>query len=193
VVFYAQDDPSVPLLIDTNGDHICDDVNRSPTLGDKAPFEITFGPIPSMGNLPGPVPQVDGACPDRMATDHPAVCEGSEMYFVTRHRTSASSPIPVTYASAVEASGVGCTGVSFDMKGNSGWSCVAAAARDRTGGLGNLGVSQPLRVCRKLNPTDCEGASPQTSLKDKIPSTLTCTDGCTLPEVWTALDPRERQ
>lgn len=51
-------------------------------------------------------------------------------------------------------------------------------------------VSKPIRVCRKLEDGDCEGKVAGERLEP--PETLTCTDGCTLPALWTELDPRER-
>lgn len=192
VRFYAQDDPTVPLLIDTNSDGVCDAINDSQVLGDRAPFATPFDPVAPGGSLPAPgtdYPPFCSAAPPP-STPPPARCDGSEMAYVTKHTASSTTPIPVVYARAVTASGVGCTGVSFDMSGHAGWSCVAAAARDNTGGQGNLGVSKPIRVCRKLQDGDCEGKFAGELLEP--PETLTCTDGCTLPALWTEFDPRER-
>jgi hypothetical protein len=190
VEFYAQDDPGVPLIIDADGNGICDAINNAQTLGDKAPFATAFGPVLPGGTLPPGGTTIPTADPDvNYCSGEPAGmagrrCEGtSEMVFVPAHTTrNSTAPIPVVYAHAVTTSGVGCTGVSFDMSGVAGWTCVAAAARDRTGAQGNLGVSQPLRVCRSLKAGDC-GGLPAGAIATP-PAELKCTDGCRFPAAW---------
>ena len=60
----------------------------------------------------------------------------------------------VIYANQPSSGPPTCTGASFDLSGAGGWTCVAVTARDNAGSEGNLGVSQPLRVCRKLQDAD---------------------------------------
>jgi hypothetical protein len=118
--------------------------------------------------------------PYETSTPPLALCNGSEMSLVINHTYEGRAP--VVYAHAPAASGLGCTGVSFDISAAAGWTCVAVVARDRAGVRGNLGISPPLRVCRKVKESDCGGAAPGTILSP--PVGLTCTSGCKLPESW---------
>ena len=58
---------------------------------------------------------------------------------------------------------------------------MVARTWDQAGpnGKGNIAFSVPIRVCRKLKDTDCNGAAEGDILTP--PKGLTCTDGCKLP------------
>jgi hypothetical protein len=82
---------------------------------------------------------------------------------------------PVVYASETPSL---CTGVAVVLSVSGGWTCVVAAARDKAGAQGNLGLSVPIHVCLSLNPGDCAKGVGEIDLN--YPA-LNCTDGCTLP------------
>jgi hypothetical protein len=185
VELFAQDDPTEPLLKDEDGDGVCDAINNAQSLGDKLPFVQALGAIAPGGTRPGPGVEIPGICIAEPALPPSAVrrCNGtSDLWYVPSHTYGGGNTIPVVYGFAPTGSGLGCTGTSFNMAGVSGWSCVAAAARDKAGARGNLGVSQPIKVCRWLKAGDCGGAMP--GQKAVPPESLKCTDGCTLPDSW---------
>lgn len=189
--FYAQNRPDVPLIINQAGDKNgrCDAINSGSTLGASTPFEIAFSAVDSGGSPPisGEVSMPPAAADCLPLGGNPPgdKCENSSLSYVIKH-SMAGRP-PAIYSAAPTSSGAGCAGTSFDVAGLSGWTCIAVAARDLTGATGNLGVSQPIRVCRKLSPTDCEGKMPGEHLTP--PASMTCTDGCKLPDVWTLQPP----
>lgn len=188
VTFYAQNNPDVPLIINQAGDKTgtCDAINF---LGASAPFVFSLAPVTtgggaplsSMDELSRYAPLFTGCSPLTGTAPGPK-CDGSEMTYVIAH-AMAGHP-PVIYGATPTSAGLGCTGTSFDIAGQSGWTCVAVAARDLTGATGNLGVSSPIRVCRKIKDTDCEGMIAGGRLKP--PVGMTCTDGCKMPDIWTA-------
>lgn len=187
VTFYSQSNAGEPLIIDENGDGTCDSIKSSQSQGTKKPFETRFSPVSPGGTTPTPGLATAGSnwsCFAAPAAPFPVRCE-SEMSFIISHTSEGRAP--VVYASDPRT-GVGCTGVSFDIQGIPGWTCIAVAARDRTGEIGNLGVSQPIKVCRWLKAGDCGLAefdpyAPPVFLTP--PSELKCTDGCTMPGAWT--------
>jgi hypothetical protein len=174
---YEQSDATVPLLIDTNRDALCDAVN-APVAAPMGFSATRLTPAAIGGALPlGPIDvapnpgvgwsALTGAPPEPK-------CKESEMTYVIRH-TMPGAP-SVVYAS--NTAGV-CTGQGYEGSKAPGWTCIAAAARDSAGAQGNLGLSRPIRVCRKLKPEDCGGAAVGSILEP--PAGLTCTDGCTVP------------
>jgi hypothetical protein len=182
VTFYAQPNPNVPLIVDTNGDKECDSVNNASTLGDLAPFVQSLNAVAPSSGVPLESttaeelmldPRVIGAVPFMNTMPTPR-CNLSEMTYVISHTVSPSTPVVYAMNTAEV-----CTGQSIDPGMKGGWTCIAASARDGAGSQGNLGISKPLRVCRAVSSTDCVG---ENALP---PATLTCTDGCTIPADWT--------
>lgn len=187
VQFYAQDNASVPLLKDTDLDGVCDTINDAAELGVDVPFITSLSPVPTGGLLPSSSlleqsvpPAVTGSYDPYISSQNEVRCIGSEMQYVIAHEMS-GNPSAV-YAHAPTASGLGCTGVSWDIGARGGWMCIAVAARDQAGPVGNLGVSAPIRVCRKLSGSDCGGAAAGSVLP--VPENVRCTDGCTVPTLW---------
>ncbi|MDB4975376.1 MAG: hypothetical protein JWN48_3717 [Myxococcaceae bacterium] len=185
VSLYAQDNPAVPLVVNRAGDKTgrCDAIHGAPAM-------ITFSGVPTGG---GPPISSFGTAEDLMSAPLPAGCDvmggtaagpkclGSEMTYVVSH-TMVGRP-PAVYAQMPTAgTDTPCTGISFDTGLASGWTCVVAAAYDRTGATGNLGISKPIRVCRWLKDGDCEGA--QVGDHRTPPAGMTCTDGCVPPDDW---------
>jgi len=179
VALYAQQDLDTPLLIDTDKDGVCDSVDNSASkLGAKVPFVTKLNPVGISGSLPlgGSTLDLDPKAPAGFTplsgADPGPKCPGSDMTYVLSH-TMPGTP-PVVYASETASL---CTGVTIELPTKGGWTCVAAAARDRAGATGNLGLSNPIHVCVQVKDGDCDKPIGQ---KGTIP-VMKCTDGCTLP------------
>jgi hypothetical protein len=171
-------DVSHPLVVDTNGDGICDQIN--PDV------------IPQTGTPPGPSQAVgielikmDGTAgtPDYVApnpifdatvcgagaeTRHPdPLCFTSTLTVSTRdYITTPPTPLIWTIGPVVNDN-LMCEGLPFDSVANNigeGWVCAAVYMED---GLGNHSVSRPIRLCVERNssgscaspgpPPDCTG------------------------------------
>ena len=159
VQLYVLDDSDKALLVDTDGDGICDEIN--PML-DPAPVLVDLAPVqyagqadfqasvatedPAMGTLCGPGN-------DSMAPS--LVCQGSEMSRVTFGVNVNTTGI---YARApTQGSNTACHGDAWNFRTqiSEGWACVAVRAEDT---IGNVGVSAPLRVCfEHSDPNACPG------------------------------------
>jgi len=179
VTFYAQADPLVPLLRNTDNDPECDEINNQASLTPaQAPFVTALNRVDVSGSMvPTDSPELSADPPapggwlPYTGVQPMLRCPTSEMYQVVAH-TMPGNP-PVVYASEPSRA---CTGVSFSINLRGGWTCIAVAARDLAGAQGNLGLSKPIRVCREVSGNDC----PKTKFAEP-PSTLSCTDGCKLP------------
>ena len=195
VTLYSQAKLDVPLIINQAGEKggRCDAINSgSDAVGTSAPFVLALGPVAPGGSAPvsiepdkdlAELPAVASTVCAPLSTSQPGEkCENAGLAYVISH-TMGGHP-PAMYAAAPTQGGLGCAGTSFDIAGLSGWTCLAVAARDLTGATGNLGVSKPIRVCRKLKDTDCESMPAGGHLTP--PAGMTCTDGCVMPEIWTA-------
>lgn len=179
VALYAQQDLDTPLLIDTDKDGVCDSVDNSATkLGAKVPFVTKLNPVSIGGalRLGGDSLDLDPKAPvgfTPLSGAEPAPkCGDSDMTYVLSHLMPGTPP--VVYASETASL---CTGVTIELPTKGGWTCVAAAARDRAGSTGNLGLSNPIHLCVQVKDGDCDKPIGQ---KGTIP-VMKCTDGCTLP------------
>jgi hypothetical protein len=193
VFLYVQDDPNTPLLIDTNGDHICDELAYqglpnlqmtaiAPTGNSYFGSDLTeFAKAPTVpGYDPGAGTSSYCGIEKATAPNHLCASQSSDLTRVISHRISGNK-VPVVYGVNVGASTeVACTGGGWELTpfANEGWICLAARASDN---VGNVGISPPLRVCLDDPNKDgslpaCQGDPPP------MPLGLTCTDGCTLPK-----------
>lgn len=180
VRLFFQGDAEKPLLTDgPDKDNICDTVSDDGKAVALDPIKSAGTPPPGEGTESAdPDPSECGALTPMKATDVPkTLCATSEMYFVPTHEVPGGAPVVF----GVSATGGSCTGTAFDSNTKGGWTCVVAQGWDRADPdeKGNQGFSKPIRVCRKLLKTDCEGADAGEILTP--PKSLTCTDGCTLP------------
>jgi hypothetical protein len=174
---YLERDPTVPLLIDTNSDGVCDELatggdtpNEFNDLRPLAPAGFAhFGPddaLVSPAVAPDACNFLDEPPPVTLCDDH------SDLSIAIPQLNIPSHP-PAIYAVA-PGSSVTCAGVDWQFGGpNEGWLCFAARAKDN---LGNVGISRPLRLCYD-NPDD--GLPPPECVTDDTPPS--CTDGCSLP------------
>lgn len=191
VEMYTQPLIELPLLIDTNGDHICDAINKSDDLNirdeqrvsaDKDPVKIKLEPVNAVGTAwfaktDREESPSDLTCPNDPGgtDDFPGpVCTATEMFRVVSSTIQGRPPAVFAFTPSNNPSSGACTGGDWNIQGNTrdreGWLCVAARAVDN---IGNVGISAPLRVCfddsnHANGDPDCSVAPP------------TCTDGCTI-------------
>lgn len=180
VSLYLQPDPEQPLLIDDDGDGICNDLRTVDEAGNPLEF-ISLSPLDSQGTPPklpaddwGEAPAVDLlGCEPMSNANQLCLSQFSDMQYVLRHT------IPVREEAVVFGRNPGanttltCTGADWSISalaGRSGWICLAASATDFAN---NKGISAPLRVCMR-NPGDASNPC-----LDSPPPT--CTDGCSPP------------
>jgi hypothetical protein len=161
--FYVLADTSQPLVVDVDGDGICDAINPKLIPTTKGPSQsnevltIRLNPVPPKGAAdftpdpsldpmsplramwPGCNPGKDPAAPRRLC--------GSQTLTMAIGYPSAIGPNPAIWSiEPITGAEPWCVGGQFDTHANEikdGWACIAAAATDR---LGNSGVSNPLRV-----------------------------------------------
>lgn len=172
-VFLYLQPTDTPLLIDTNYDGICDELQTTQLFQHltairpqgNADFSVSdpaVPPLPPAGCALG----VNQYAPT-------ALCQGasSDLTRVTHHG-DIFGDTPVVY-------GIGdltepeCTGSQWSLASagaREGWNCLAARAVDK---VGNVGISPPLRIC-----FDDGIAPPPTCDPFAAPD---CTDGCTPP------------
>jgi hypothetical protein len=210
VAFYVLDDEDGELLVDTDGDDVCDAINPAlvPTSAPDTPNEAAvvslqvvapagapFYPISVADPFGGRADVADGACnePAADADDEApsALCLSTPTTRVVATQLGAASIFAVP-----PTEDPWCVGNAFDGPATSiadGWACVAAIAPDR---LGNLGLSAPLRICidhdgdgldgggASLAAQGCGdnvGAAAFGEIADEIDRPA-CTDGCTPPQ-----------
>jgi Bacterial Ig domain len=210
VSLYVLDDSDGALLVDTDGDGVCDAINPAlvPTTVPSADNEtavvslVALGPAGNSffsGNIGavGGNPEIaDGQC---IAKDPPAdtppnaLCSTAAM---TRQIATEFGGLPEIF-SIPPTNDPQCAGNAFDSAATNisdGWACVATVAKDT---LGNVGVSPPLRICIDADGdgTDANDGSTGTSLtslgcaavygnKAAPGNRPDCTDGCTLPDTF---------
>jgi len=150
VRIYMQSDQTAPILIDTNGDGTCDEVNDR-----VAPHLRNLVPITPAGKSHYSA----SAATDGLDPTWPSWCDAGAETAAPALLCAATSPltrvikagvlgqtVPAIYGLA-PANTVSCVGDSWDWRSQfplGGPVCVVARAEDT---LGNVGVSVPLRVC----------------------------------------------
>jgi hypothetical protein len=158
VQLFVLDDTSRALIVDTNGDGVCDDID--PTLVPTSiPMAANEAAVINLAGLPAdgavrftsPVaPPFSGAAEascfeDLDDTSVPApICDISSP--ATRITKEQIGTDPVIFSIAPQTE-IQCLGNAFDAAATNisdGWACVAVRALDA---LGNVGISPPLRVC----------------------------------------------
>jgi hypothetical protein len=175
---YVQGRPEIPLIIDSDGDGVCDSVQaEAPPAGpENDPVKVQLQPVRSRGKPePGTnasetaEPATNGVCALSSGNTPDPLCLDTTMTFVLPH--SSGDVGEALYAVNPSSSGIGCSGDEWQATVDGGWACVAAAARDRSG---NLGISAPIRICYDVPSGRCADAGPAPE----------CTDGCAMPELF---------
>jgi hypothetical protein len=187
---YMQPDPTKPILIDTDGDGVCDDIEASV----RSLTSMELQPITPRGagnTNPNDLtvsPNVSGLLCKTQSVDLRRLCleNSSDMQYVAGQHmpTIGMSNQPAVWGTTVGGEeSLTCTGDEWELGGVSvvnevpheGWVCLAAEASDNRG---NRAVSPPLRVCFDNQSTAFEPAC-------KLGSTTppSCTKSCTPPPV----------
>lgn len=188
VYVYLQPDPSNGLLIDTNDDGICDEIQKEDPVSKKLlPYQHLVGIPPTGAPWFGPIDEettkyldqnpMPGDCAYGTAASEPEhLCQpfGSDM--VHAMPWDVDHTIPAVFAIG-PLEGPACMGTDWEFPTSveEGWICVAARAEDNTG---NVGISQPIRLCYD----DGVGAPPACR-DDKVgnPPPSCVVDDCQLP------------
>jgi hypothetical protein len=160
---YVLDDSTRPLIVDTDGDGVCDDINPEivPTPAPDAPNEalvVALAGISATGSAdfrPDAMgAENDDVCvPGDATTAPPALCAKESEARVVIDTEVTNQPqiygIPLVDE-------FNCLGYFVDMQAHGfaeGWACAAVRTTDN---LGNRNVSAPLRMCKDNGaPADC--------------------------------------
>ncbi len=188
-----------PLLKDSTGDGVCDDI-----ITDNAKNQALSALMPtgqahygtSAGDHSTPLMSVPGnpspvSCEYENEDVPESLCSSNNQMTVVAHHKD-NPTIPVVYALNPEP-GVLCTGDEWELSSGvlvnyQGWVCAAARAHDV---VNNRGLSPPIAIC--LNNTgvsgspDCEaelaGSGADAALQA---AENACMTGCTPPETFPA-------
>ena len=159
VRLFVLDDASGALIVDSNGDGVCDMINPKlvptpvPVFADEAAV-LDFAPLtPAGASIFREDPAGYSGWPGCNAPDvgpeelvvQPPVCVSSPATRITETQIGEN---PVIFSiPPVEQNETQCWGNAFDQLGtnlNDGWACLAIEAEDN---LGNVGISPAMRLC----------------------------------------------
>jgi hypothetical protein len=189
VQLYVQGDPSAGLLIDTDGDGTCDEVD--PALG--LPLKDLHPVTPNLGAssyqasgsisenhvdpLTGKPISVQICVTGADVNAPPALCTNtSDLSRVIQHEQRGGAPESVVYSLLTSGGECDASQLQFSsMRGvtTNGWICLATRAVDKAN---NIGVSAPIRLC--LDAAELGGHPDCALMSTSLP---TCTKGCALP------------
>jgi hypothetical protein len=195
VRLYVQPDPTLPVLIDTDNDGICDAIPDGLRFQAMLPIPPDSRDPPLNGDDLSMPPAVAGLCgfgPKPVSVTQLCEPAESDLIHVVKHPMPKNPPEPVVYGIG-PIDGVACTGHDWQLANliplvdpadpqgprKEGWVCLAARATDNAG---NTGVSPPLRVCFD---DDRKGGTPGCRLNPAMNPPPTCTDGCRVPSGYT--------
>jgi hypothetical protein len=161
---YVLDDSDRPLIVDSDGDGVCDMINPQivptsvPMSSDEAAV-IDLTPVTATGLAN--FFEIDATAGSNQACNVGSDGEPpSEMCVpadgMTRAAASSFTGVPEVYT-IPPTNEINCVGFAFDALASNisdGWACVAIAGGDL---VGNTGVSPPLRVCIDHDNDNAEG------------------------------------
>jgi hypothetical protein len=206
VQMFILDDSDGALIVDTDGDGECDEINPLlvPTSVPMAANEaavinmVAMDPLGSTTFLPpnvayGTVDAVFNFCAEPDAGGNPAeaMCPVSSPA-TRRIHDHLLKDVPAIYGMPPVDDDIICMGYGFDSFATNisdGWACVAVRAEDN---LGNVSVSAPMRVCFDMDGNQAECAAwgnitPANQLPDctgtfdPMTGMTDAGDDCTLP------------
>jgi hypothetical protein len=157
---YVLDDVSQPLVVDTDGDTICDAINpklvptTGPLTGPRQVLKIRLKPVLPAGTGDyRPDPTVPAICLEGRALDAPAeICRIEQPTVAISYAGGLSAVWAIEPIAPADPRY--CFGGQFDtlannvrnsadVKDGSGWKCIAVATADLNG---NVSTSAPIRV-----------------------------------------------
>lgn len=206
VQMFILDDSNGALIVDTDGDGECDEINpllvpTSVPMASNEAAVINMVAMPPLGNttfLPPGVPYgtvhpVFNFCasPDPGGNPVEAICPISSPA-TRRIHDHLLKDVPAIYGMPPVDDEITCMGYGFDSFATNisdGWACVAVRAEDN---LGNVSVSAPMRVCFDADGDQAECPSwgtitPEGSLPDcsgtfdPMTGMTDANNDCTLP------------
>lgn len=154
VELFVWDDSSVPLVVDTDEDGVCDDINPDivpaivPMTSNEAAV-VTLQGITPTGAAYFTGDTFAGFNATECAIGNDSEPPGSLCFA----ELSATVAISTSFGDAPQIFGIpptdggNCMGYAFDARANNmddGWACAATLTYDK---LGNRSVSAPLRIC----------------------------------------------
>lgn len=168
VELFILDSESGALLVDRNGDGVCDDINPHliPTSipsssNEVAQINMVALDAKGQSHFAPPVVGYDANSPDGICVapapgtaPPPAACVQSPATRIIAD--SIDGTVPAIYGIPPVGTAQ-CFGNAFDSLATNisdGWACIAVRAEDA---LGNVGVSAPLRVCFDFDGNGAEG------------------------------------
>jgi hypothetical protein len=164
---YVLADTTQPLVVDTDGDEICDAINprlvpttKPPARSDEV-LMVRLAPVAptGSGNFT-PDPSAEPLCRPGAEPEGPKpLCPSAGVPMALGHPHALGPEASVWGLEAISANA--CLGSQFDTYANripeNAWACVASTAADRAG---NRGVSAPLRLWVKYRPGAGEASCP---------------------------------
>ncbi|HEY0715314.1 MAG TPA: hypothetical protein VGF45_21720, partial [Polyangia bacterium] len=183
VMAYVLDDTTQPLVVDTNGDGICDDVNpllvpttkTTPKAGEV--LAVRLKPIAPAGAgdyTPSDPPFPPQCMAGQEKRSPPAFCEDVGLPMAIGYPNVHDKEAAIWTVEPLNAQF--CSGAQFDTHANQisdGWACLAVVAADK---VGNRGASHPLRVYvdKELKVlSDLTSSCPLAPSNDRIPPNCT--------------------
>jgi hypothetical protein len=164
--------PNVPLLVDTNSDGVCDEINPATLMNSSVQLSLTPLTVRGMPYYSSTASAITDECKTGTAMTPPdPLCPATTMTFAPPAPVDGNPPSIYAFAPTNGPTGP-CEGDTWELPvAGNGWKCLAARAEDN---IGNIGISAPLRVCLNdgVNPPACNAST------DTPP---TCTDGCAFP------------
>jgi hypothetical protein len=167
---YVLDDTAQPLVVDMDGDGVCDGINplleptTTPLTSSKQVLTVRLVPVPPTGKgdfTPDPAlanPFIPSPGDPVVMANYPGCIAGIDPEAPSRLCGVQTIPIALGYPTALDPQAAvwtiepltdgepWCLGGQFDTYANQigpGWACFAAAGRDLNG---NRGVSKPLHL-----------------------------------------------
>jgi hypothetical protein len=158
VVLYVQPDSSLPLLIDTDQDGVCDDINSLDLPEKDRPTQLQLLPVNPGGtawysksiNTTNPLHMATRCIADPGGSDTAPtpICPSpyTEMFRVVPGPSQGKPAAVYAVNPSNDGSSGECAGGSWELASiaKEGWLCMAARAEDT---IGNIGVSAPLHIC----------------------------------------------
>jgi hypothetical protein len=180
---YAQANEAIPLLIDTNDDGTCDNINFETLAPGSRPVELVLSPLTDRGSAHySPTPEFDAAahvaaegCVAGGSNAPGPLCGATSMTRAIPQPLDGSPPAIYAFAPTNGSQGP-CEGATYELLPSlgEGWACLAARVSDT---IDNVGVSPPIRIC----VNDGVDPPPGCAVDQTANPPPNCADSCVWP------------